>query len=411
MSEVLHIERLGAQGDGIATVADGQVFVPFTLPGETVRALADGKGRAELLEVVEPAADRVAPACRHFGTCGGCSLQHMATASYLEWKRGRVVEALRHEGIDAPVGQTLPCDAGTRRRAVFAAARGPLLGFRKAMSHAIVDIGECPILLPAIERALPVLRELVAILARGKDPFRLTVTSTASGLDVAAGDCPALDEPTRRAASAFAIANAFARLSVDGEVVVEPKKPAVMVEDIAVHLPPAGFLQAVADAEEAMAGLAMGHLGRAKSVADLFSGSGAFSLRLARRHKVHAVEADAGALAALDRAVRSASGLKPVTIERRDLFRRPLLPRELAQFDGVLFDPPRAGAEAQARHIAASVVPQVVAVSCNPATLARDLRILVDGGYRVEAVTPVDQFLWSPHVEAVALLGKPRRRR
>ena len=179
---------------------------------------------------------------------------------------------------------------------------------------------------------------------------------------------------------------------------------------VPVALPPGAFLQAVAEAEGAMAALVGEHLNGAKRIADLFAGCGAFSLRLAEKAAVHAVEGDAASLAALDRAARHAPGLKPVTVERRDLFRRPSTAKELDRFDGLVFDPPRAGAEAQSREIAKSNVGRVAAVSCNPATLARDLTILLAGGYRLLSVTPIDQFLWSSHVEAVALLEKPKRR-
>jgi 23S rRNA (uracil1939-C5)-methyltransferase len=198
---------------------------------------------------------------------------------------------------------------------------------------------------------------------------------------------------------------------VDGEIIVEPKKPLVVFGDAAVPIPPGSFLQATAPAEQAMADLVLPHLSRAKKVADLFAGAGSFALRLAKRSEVHAVEGDAAALAALDRGFRQSSGLKRVTTERRDLFRRPLTFKEFDAFDGLVFDPPRAGAEDQSKQLARSDVPYVAAVSCNPGTLARDLSILVTGGYRVRSVTPIDQFLWSPHVEAVALLEKPRRRR
>ncbi|TIP90357.1 MAG: class I SAM-dependent RNA methyltransferase, partial [Mesorhizobium sp.] len=181
--------------------------------------------------------------------------------------------------------------------------------------------------------------------------------------------------------------------------------------DIAVAVPPGAFLQATEAAEQAMADIVGRHLARAKKIADLFAGCGSFALRLAAKSEIHAVEGDAAALLALDRAFRFASGLKRVTSERRDLFRRPLTFKELNAFDGIVFDPPRAGAEDQSKQIARSDVPLVAAVSCNPVTLARDLRILIDGGYALKSVTPIDQFLWSPHVEAVALLEKPRRRR
>lgn len=414
MTSVLTIARLGAQGDGVADTAAGPVFVPFALPGERVNA-AIGAKRADLVAVLEPSPLRIEPACRHFGTCGGCAMQHLEEGAYREWKRGLLVEALRARGIDAEVEPLMPCLPGTRRRAALTARRtekGVLLGFNAALSHHIVDMQECPVLLPSIVAQLDRLRGLARLIARTPQPFRLLVTQTASGLDIAAEGSGALEGAPRQAAIGFCLQNGIARLSVDGEVVVEPKKPVVMAGEIAVSPPPGGFLQAVEAAEEVMAGLVAGHLSRAKRVADLFAGSGAFALRLARQSEVHAVEGDAAALAALDRAGRFAANLKKVTVEKRDLYRRPLTFKELdASFDGLVFDPPRAGAEEQARQIARGAVQRVAAVSCNPVTLARDLRLLLDGGYVLKRVVPVDQFLWSPHLEAVALLEKPRKRR
>jgi 23S rRNA (uracil1939-C5)-methyltransferase len=413
VSTQLTIARLGAQGDGVAETERGPVFVPFALPGEAVTATID-RDRGALLWVNKPSPLRVEPACRHFGTCGGCAIQHLDAAPYHAWKRDIVVGALRSRGIEAPIGDLVPCAPHIRRRATFSARRterGMLLGYNKALSAEIVAVEECPILLPEIVAALDRLRELAVLICATPQPFRIAVTVTASGLDVAASDSGKLSELARRTASHFATAQGFARLSLDGEIIVEPRKPLVMFDGIAVAIPPGGFLQATEAAEHAMADLVDAHLSRARKVADLFSGCGTFALRLARKSEVHAVEGDAAALAAFDRAYRHAGGLKRVTAERRDLFRRPLGFKELAAFDGLVFDPPRAGAEDQAKQIARSDVPRVAAVSCNPATLARDLRILVDGGYTVTSVTPIDQFLWSPHVEAVALLEKPRKRR
>jgi 23S rRNA (uracil1939-C5)-methyltransferase len=414
LTQKLLIQRLGAQGDGIADTAQGQLFVPFALPGEEVLATAE-RGRARLVSIEAASPQRIDPACRHFGTCGGCAIQHLEANAYRAWKRDIVVQALRSRGIDAEVGELVPCPPASRRRVTLSARRteaGIVLGYVRALSSEIVPIEECPIALPVIVAALGKLRTLAGLLAGTSQAFHLGVAATASGLDIAAIDSGKLTEDARRAAIRFVVESVgIARLSVDGEAIVEPRKPIVTFDGIAVSPPPGGFLQAAEAAEQAMAGRVQSHLDRAKRIADLFSGCGTFALRLARRAEVHAVEGDAASLAALDRAFRGASGLKRVTSERRDLFRRPLTPKELARFDGLVFDPPRAGAEDQAKQIARSDVPRIVAVSCNPATLARDLRILVDGGYAIRSVTPIDQFLWSPHVEAVALLEKPKRRR
>lgn len=413
MTVRLLIDSLGAHGDGIARTERGQVFVPFTLPGEVVNAAVE-RDRGTLMAVVEPSLLRVEPPCRHFGTCGGCSLQHMEAEAYRAFKAERVATALKRERIGIDLEPLVPCAPDSRRRVVLSArktASGMLLGYHRMQSSEIIDIEECRIALPAIVAALPMLRNLAGLACRTATPFHLTVTSTDNGLDVAFAESGTLPDAGRREAAAFALRERVARLSVDGEVLVEARKPAVRFGPAEVTPPPGGFLQAVASAEEAMASLVVGHLAKSKRVADLFSGSGAFALRLAQRSEVHAVEGEAAALAALDRGFRFSTGLKRVTTEKRDLFRRPLTFKDLEAFDGIVFDPPRAGAEDQSRQIARSGVPKVAAVSCNPVTLARDLRILIDGGYELVSVTPVDQFLWSPHVEAVALLERPRKRR
>jgi 23S rRNA (uracil1939-C5)-methyltransferase len=413
MSTQFQIERLGAQGDGIARVPGGQVFIPFALPGETVTAARD-KDRAELIAVLEASPQRIEPACRHFTDCGGCAIQHLENSEYLDWKRGKVHDALRGKGIEAEIAPTVPCAPKSRRRAVFSVRRtegGMLLGYNRALSHQIIDIEECPVILPEIESALDRLRGLAAKICNTTKSFHMTVTHTESGLDVAASDAGKLPEEKRFEVSQFVIREGFARLSMDGEIIVEPIKPMVNFGDVPVFIPSGSFLQAVSTAEAVMVQLVMEHLGKAKRVADLFAGSGAFALRLAKASEVHAVEGDAAALAALDRGFRFATGLKRVTNEKRDLFRRPVTFKELNAFNGLVFDPPRAGAEDQCKQIARSDVPLVAAVSCNPITLARDLRILIDGGYKLKSVTPVDQFIWSPHVEAVALLEKPKKRR
>jgi 23S rRNA (uracil1939-C5)-methyltransferase len=413
MSTRFTIARLGSQGDGVAETEAGEVFIPFTLPGEIVTAARE-KDRATLMSVLETSPLRIDPACRHFGECGGCAVQHLEAEAYHQWKREKVVHALKSKGIVCDVGALVPCAPETRRRVVFSARRtegGMRLGFVRALSSEIIAIEECPISLPGIVAALDCLRALAGLICATTKSFHMAVTVTGSGLDVAVHDSGQLGENQRRIASNFVIAEGLARLSVDGEIIVEPKKPVVMFGGVAVAVPPGAFLQATEAAEQSMARIVGQHLSRAKRVADLFAGCGSFALRLAAKSEVHAAEGDAAALSALDRAFRFASGLKRVTSERRDLFRRPLTFKELNAFDGLVFDPPRAGAEDQSKQIARSDVPLVAAVSCNPVTLARDLRILLDGGYALKSVTPIDQFLWSPHVEAVALLEKPKRRR
>ncbi|QIO53071.1 class I SAM-dependent RNA methyltransferase [Rhizobium leguminosarum bv. trifolii] len=414
-TETVTIEKLGAQGDGIASSAGGPVYVPFSLPGETV-AIARVKSQGTIMSITTPSPDRQEPPCRHFGpdglngTCGGCTLQHMADAPYGAFKRQLVIDALKSKGLTSEVGEIVPARPGERRRVVFAARKTEkdmLVGFNQAESHHIVAIEECPISSAGVIARLPAIRAIAASLATSAEPFRVAVLETLSGLDVSVDDVKKLSDPQRRKAIETALGlRGIARVSLNGEILVEPSKPMVEFGGIQVSPPPGGFTQATKPAEEAMAELVIAHAGKAKRIADLFAGSGTFSLRLARIGRVHAVEAEAKALAALDHAARNTQGLKPVTVEKRDLFRRPLMTQEFKPYDVVVFDPPRAGAEFQCQELARSAVKKIVAVSCNPLTLARDLAILVEGGYRITGVTPIDQFLWTSHVEVVATLEK-----
>ena len=416
-AETLSIDSLGAQGDGIAHPQGETVFVPFTLPGEEVK-VARVKDQGTLMSLMHAAPERIEPACRHFGpdgvggTCGGCSLQHAGDSVYHPFKRDLVVQALRSKGIETEVAELITSRPGERRRVVLTARRTEkelLLGYNQAQSHHIVAITECPIAVPGIVSRLDDLKRIGQALARNADPFRMTVTETLGGLDVAADGLKAIGSGERQAVTnVLASMRGIARVSVNGEILLEPMRPDLDFSGIRVMLPPGAFTQATARAEAEMARLVVDHVGKSKRIADLFAGVGTFSLRLARVGHVLAVEADDKALQSLDKARRAAQGLKPVTVEKRDLFRRPLMTQELKNFDAVVFDPPRAGAEAQAQELARSKVKKIVAVSCNPLTLARDLSILIAGGYRVEKVTPIDQFLWSHHVEAVATLVRDK---
>jgi 23S rRNA (uracil1939-C5)-methyltransferase len=407
------INRLGAQGHGIANGEDGPVYVPYALPGETL-AIARNGDHGTVMSTSNPSPDRVTPPCRHFGpdsdACGGCSLQHLADAPYHAFKRNLVVEALKSKGLTPEVGELIIAHPGERRRVVFSARRTEkelLLGFNRAETNHIVSIVECPIASPGIVARLEAIRAVGKALATGSDTFRIAVLETLAGLDLAAEGLKPLDDKQRRLVTETVLAlKNIARVSANGEIVIELQKPLVDFGGVKVSPPPGAFTQATKPAEDAMAELVLSHVGKAKRVIDLFAGSGTFSLRLARIAKVHAVEGDEKSVKALDHAARNTQGLKPVSVEKRDLFRRPMMVSELKNYDAVVFDPPRAGAEVQMKELVRSGVKTVVAVSCNPLTLARDLRILVDGGYQIKAVTPIDQFLWSPHVEAVVLLQK-----
>lgn len=404
----VRIHSIGHKGDGVAATSDGPVFVSGSLPGENVRIAREGD-RGRIVEILEPSPDRVAPPCPHFGTCGGCSLQHMATSAYLEFKRRSVADALADRGIAAEVEPVVPVGPGTRRRAVIAVQRQPdgglRAGFRERLSHQVADASRCLVVTPAIRAAMPRLARLAEALSFDRKGAIFTLLDTETGLDVAVAEAK-LPEKRRQDVVAAALALDFARVSIAGEVVVESRAPTLRFGGIPVALPPGAFIQAVAEAETALGNLVVEAVGKAKRVADLFAGSGTFALRLARNAHVHAVESDSRALDALSKAARHAQGLKPVSVETRDLYRRPLMAKELSAFDAVVFDPPRDGAAPQAKELAKSAVPTIVAVSCNPATLARDLRYLLDAGWQVARVVPVDQFLWSHHVEVVAVLSR-----
>ena len=414
-TETVTIEKLGAQGDGIASNAGGPVYVPFSLPGETV-AIARVKSQGTIMSITTPSPDRQEPPCRHFGpdgvngTCGGCTLQHLADAPYRAFKRQLVIDALKSKGLTPAVGEIVPARPGERRRVVFAARKTEkdmLIGFNQAESHHIVAIEECPISSAGIIARLPAIRAIAASLATNAEPFRISVLETLSGLDISVDEVKKLSDPQRRKAVETVLSlRGIARVSLNGEILIEPSKPLFDFGGIQVSPPPGGFTQATKPAEQAMAELVLAHVGKAKRIADLFAGAGTFSLQLAWIGRVHAVEAEAKALAALDHAARNTQGLKPVSVEKRDLFRRPLMTQEFKPFDAVVFDPPRAGAEFQCKELARSGVKKIAAVSCNPLTLARDLAILVEGGYRITGVTPIDQFLWTSHVEVVATLEK-----
>jgi 23S rRNA (uracil1939-C5)-methyltransferase len=404
-SDAVRIVRLGAGGDGVAETVHGPCYVPFALPGERVRRVADGL--PELMSAPSPQRQR--PRCRHFGSCGGCLAQHMTQELYADWKRGILLAAFRQRGLEVDVAALRSIAAGTRRRAVFTARRqgGELVfGLHRRRSAEVFAVAECPVLVPAIVAELAGLRAIAAALA--EEEVRLTVLATPVGLDVAVESAARLNARTAAALAQLASRHAIARLAHNGEIVAERARPELMFGGVAVVPPPGLFVQAVGEAETSLIGEVLANIGQPRRIADLFAGLGAFSLALARHAPVLAVDGEGGALAALAEAKRRATGLKPILTKVRDLVREPLSAKELEAFDCVVLDPPRAGAQAQARQIGRARVPRVVYVSCNPATLARDARTLVDGGFALQRVVPIDQFLYSAHLEAVAVFCRVR---
>ena len=397
MTEVL-IDSLGQHGDGIAEIGLERVFVPFTLPGERVEITREGE-RATLLTILEPSADRIEPICPYFGSCGGCALQHMSPVTYAAFKRELVMTALAHAEVETVVEPLIDATMPGRRRATLH-VRKVTAGYMRAKSHDVLDIDVCPILVPGLSRNAPrIARALHALAGDGDASF----TATDTGLDMSVKSERKL-KPAQL--GEFARTHKLARLTFNGDPVFMAHPPAVKMGRSLVEIPPASFLQATEAAEATLARLVIEGVGKAKMVADLFCGVGPFTLRLAETSRVYAADSDRAALAALTKAFNHTQGLKPVEVKVRDLFRDPLAPIELERFDAVVFDPPRAGAEAQCKELARSKVRTVVAVSCEPKTFARDAAILIGAGFRLDRVTPVDQFAYSTHVEVVGVFRR-----
>jgi 23S rRNA (uracil1939-C5)-methyltransferase len=411
----LSVAEIGAQGDGVAPYGGGEVFVPYTLPGDRVRARRIGPHHAIPLswDVRSPA--HQGPACPHFTACGGCALQHLDDHAYDAWKLRQVETALSRRGLtDAeimPLARTAPAE---RRRAAFSAVRSGRtaeVGFHAYKSEQVVDMRTCPVLDPQIVAIVPALRDLATVLVRDRHDADMLVTRTESGLDLLVSRIATPDRAQREAVAAFAGAHDIARVSwrratETPETLVLRRVPRVWFTGVFVDIPPGAFLQASQSGETAIVSAVVAGIGTVKRVADLYAGCGTLTFPLARQARVHAVEGARDLADALGAAARQSGQAGRVTVEARDLSRRPLLSEELADFNAIVFDPPRDGAVAQAAQIAQSRVPVVVGVSCNPATFARDARTLVDGGYRLRRITPVDQFLWSPHLELVGLFTR-----
>jgi len=408
--EVL-IETVGGEGDGVAA---GPVFAPFTLPGE--RVLVAGSGdRRELVEVLAPSAERVVPPCPHFGSCGGCALQHWDHAPYLAWKVERLRGTLARQHIESEILAPFAAGPGTRRRLALHARPGnrqeARLGYKARKSWDLVDINVCPIADPRLQAALPALKALAApLFEHPKSAPTLHVTLTATGIDVDISGVEkksgGLSADARVLLAERAAQAGFARVTLDGEAAYLAGLPQVKFGQAVVALPPGAFLQATPQAEAAMTAFVAEAAGGAARIADLFCGVGTFSFALAKVAPVHAADGDAAAIQALISALAGAPGLHGVTAEARDLTRRPMLAQELKKTDVAVFDPPRAGAVEQTAELARSTVSRVIGVSCAPATFARDARVLIDAGFTLERVLPVDQFLWSPHIELVGVFSR-----
>lgn len=403
MTELI-IETLGSQGDGTSTLDGAEIFAAFTAPGERVSGDLVGD-RLENVKILDPSPIRVKAPCSHFKTCGGCATQHISGDFLADWKQSIVATALKRQGIEATFRPTQTSPANSRRRAVFTGRRtktGAMLGFHARSSEQLVMIEHCSLIHADILAGFDGLKALVKLATTRKGTVRLSVSTSLGGLDVDLTDAKPMDTTTLQEVVKITHDHGFARVFWNGDIVLE-RQPAQQDFGGGLVTPPNGaFLQATAEGEAALLRAINEIVGKSKSVVDLFAGCGTFSIPLAKNAEVLAVESSKPMLDALDKGWRQAIGLKRLKTLTRDLFRNPLQPDELKAFDAIVMDPPRAGAKEQARQIADCKVKTLAFVSCNPATFARDARTLIDGGYTLEWVQVVDQFLWSSHCELVA---------
>lgn len=403
-----HVERLGRRGDGVAHGDAGRALAALTLPGEAIEGEAQGD-RIPAPRILTPSPDRVRPICAHYRACGGCSLMHASDGFTTAWKRQVVETALAARGLPAPVEGVHVSPPMSRRRAVLSGRRtkkGALVGFHARASDVIVDLAECHVMRPQITAALPLLRRITVAGASRSGELSMTVIHGPAGLDLTVAGGKPMEPALFQVLAALAEEGDLARLTWQDQAgegqSITRRPPALPMGRAQVVPPPGAFLQATAEGEAALLAAVRDFSAGAARIVDLFSGCGTFSLPLAETATVHAVEGLAAPLSALDAGWRAAPGLNRVTTENRDLARRPLLADELNRFDAIVIDPPRAGAEAQAREIARSTVRRIAFVSCDPVNFSRDAQLLADGGFVLKRLRVVDQFRWSPHVETVA---------
>lgn len=390
---------------GMGKVDDGRTLLPRVLPGEEIAVAQDGTVR-----IVTPSVDRVAAPCRHFKSCGGCAMQHATDSFVADWKQEIVRRALAAQGLAPDFRPMHTSPPLSRRRAKFSGRRtkkGVLLGFHARGSDTLVAVPDCQLVTPAIKASFPALEALIPMACSRKGEIALTVTDTLNGPDILIETDKDLTGALRIELAGFAQTHKVARLVWRDEVIVTMLPPVQVMGTAAVEPPAGAFLQATREGEAALLAAVTEITKDADRIVDLFSGVGTFALPLAQSAEIHAVEGEADMIAALDRAWRGAKGVKRITTEVRDLFRRPLEPDELAKFDAAVIDPPRAGAEAQIATLAASDVQTVAMVSCNPVSFARDAKTLIAGGFVLNWAQVIDQFRWSAHVEIVACFTRP----
>jgi 23S rRNA (uracil1939-C5)-methyltransferase len=413
-TNTLTIDHIGGRGDGVSRDDERAVHVPYTLPGEVVEVVQSGD-KARLVSIVTPSPLRITPICQHFGVCGGCSLQHWDEAAILAWKGDLVARALARKGIDVEVGPAIAAWGIGRRRASFHGKMGPKgfeFGFAQAKSHKIEQLNECPVLTATLQSAMPRLRALAEGLAPKSETIDLVVTETPTGLDVDVRNAGKVGRFERRGLERLghlADAAGVGRLTLHGHTAVSRASPRVKMGDAIVAIPAGAFLQATRAGEEALVAKVLEWTAGRKHVADLFSGIGTFALRLKETAQVTAIESDPAAVAAMKQAADGRAGGKTLTAIARDLYRAPFTPHEMKGIDAIVFDPPRAGAEAQALQIARSKVGLAIAISCDPTTFARDAAILIEGGFVLREIMAFDQFRFTSHVEIAAKFVRPKK--
>ena len=409
------ISSIGGRGDGVLDTPmgwEGPVFVPLTVPGDEVRVQTTAKSasgtQSEILELITEGPDRVDAPCPHFGACGGCQLQHWSLGAQQDWKLTRIEEAVSRAGFDP--ARVLPLESvetGTRRRAEFVAlqptGKPVQIGFRRRSSHWVEVVESCLVLRPALIAALPLLREGLDGLITDREGLRIHITEADNGLDIALSGGLVEGFETQDRLARLTATVGWARLTHNGSPIAAPSEPVIALGGVPVALPQRAFLQPSEDGQAILQSLVLAAIpDDAKRVMDLYSGHGTFALPLAQRgHTVEAYEGNEAAIAALKSAAKASAGLE-LHAAVRDLATWPLTGAALKKTHAVVIDPPRAGAKAQTEALAQDGPATVVAVSCNPSTFARDARILREGGYSLDWIAPLDQFLFTGHVELVA---------
>ncbi len=405
---IVTIDRLGHLGDGVAQGPDGPIFATQVLPGEVVEGDLHGDRLIDI-GIITPSPNRVRPPCIHARTCGGCLMQHASDDFVADWKLGIVKGALAGQGLDAPFRPIITSPPRSRRRATLTARRtksGALIGFHARGSDMLVAIPQCQLLHPDLMATFPALEALVKTGGSRSTEVTLMITRSVAGPDVTVTGGKPLDGALRLDLARLAETHGIARLTWEGEVIALRTAPVQRFGRATVTPPPGAFLQATDHAERALLAAVTEAIGPATRITDLFAGVGTFALPLTERAEVHAVEGDPAMTAAMEKGWRQAEGLKRLTVEARDLYRRPLEPDEFKGVDAVIIDPPRAGAESQIAALVQAKVPVIASVSCNPVTFARDARVLVQAGYTLDWVQVVDQFRWSAHVELAARFSR-----